>query len=109
MAFDDVPKPPSSHIENPRITSAAKESQQQAHTLVLYSRKSCPYCRRVLDYLNKEGKTVAIFDADESPAIAEELIRIGGKQQFPCLVIDGKAMYESLAIIDWLEKNRDLY
>ena len=35
-------------------------------------------------------------------AIAEELIAIGGKQQVPCLVIDGKALYESADIVNYL-------
>ena len=35
----------------------------------------------------------------------EELITIGGMSQVPCLVIDGKAMYESDDIIAWLGKN----
>ena len=34
-----------------------------------------------------------------------ELIAIGGKSQTPCLVINGKAMYESDDIIDWLKNN----
>jgi len=34
-----------------------------------------------------------------------ELIAIGGKGQVPCLVIDGKAMYESDDIIVWLGQN----
>jgi len=36
---------------------------------------------------------------------AEELISVGGKQQVPCLVIDGKAMYESDDIIEWMKSN----
>lgn len=40
-----------------------------------------------------------------NPANKEELRRIGGKTQVPCLVIDGKALYESLDIIKWLEEN----
>ena len=31
-----------------------------------------------------------------------ELIRVGGKQQVPCLFIDVKPMYESLDIVEWL-------
>ena len=34
-----------------------------------------------------------------------ELLEIGGKTQVPCLVIDGKALYESDDIINWLEQN----
>ena len=36
---------------------------------------------------------------------AKELIQVGGKQQVPCLFIDGKPLYESLDIIRWLEEN----
>jgi glutathione S-transferase len=32
----------------------------------------------------------------------EDLIAIGGKKQCPCLIIDGKALYESDDIIDYL-------
>lgn len=35
----------------------------------------------------------------------DELIEIGGKGQVPCLVIDGKPMYESADIVSWLEEN----
>lgn len=31
--------------------------------------------------------------------------KIGGKTQVPCLVIDGKPLYESLDIIEWLKTN----
>ena len=34
-----------------------------------------------------------------------DLIRIGGMMQTPCLMIDGKAMYESDDIIEWLKEN----
>ena len=66
---------------------------------------SCPYCKRVRDYLNKEGISIPMKDTMENPANRAELIAIGGKPQVPCLVIDGKALYESLDIIDWVRKN----
>jgi len=39
--------------------------------------------------------------------VREELIRIGGKAQVPCLVIDGKALYESEEIIKWFSAHKD--
>ena len=66
---------------------------------------SCPYCKRVRDYLIKEGISIPMKDTMENPANRAELIAIGGKPQVPCLVIDGKALYESLDIIDWVRKN----
>ena len=73
--------------------------------LILYHFKGCPYCQRVRDYLSKEGITVAMKDTHENPAYRDELIQIGGKSQVPCLVIDGKPLYESLDIIEWFRKN----
>ena len=65
----------------------------------------CPYCQRVRDFLQKEGINVPMKDIHENPAYREELINIGSKSQVPCLVIDGKALYESLDIIEWFKKN----
>jgi glutaredoxin 3 len=68
---------------------------------------NCSYCQRVRDYLSKEGISVPMKDTRENPANRDELIKIGGKPQVPCLVINGKALYESLDIIDWFKKNYD--
>jgi len=73
--------------------------------LVLYHFMGCPYCQRVRDYLSKEGITVPMKDTHENPAFRDELIKIGGKSQVPCLVIDGKPLYESLDIIEWFKEN----
>jgi glutaredoxin len=35
----------------------------------------------------------------------KRLIEVGGKEQVPCLFIDGKPMYESDDIIAWLKAN----
>ena len=48
--------------------------------------------------------TIPLKDTTD-PANREELVRIGGKGQVPCLVIDGKALYESMDIIAWLDQN----
>ena len=73
--------------------------------LTLYHFMGCPYCQRVRDFLSKEGITVPMKDTHANPLYREELIKIGGKTQVPCLVIDGKALYESLDIIEWFKKN----
>lgn len=38
------------------------------------------------------------------PENAEYLVKVGGKQQVPCLMINGEALYESDDIIVYLEK-----
>jgi glutaredoxin len=65
----------------------------------------CPYCQRVRDFLNKKKIKVPMKDIHENPLWRDELIKIGGKTQVPCLVIDGKALYESGDIIEWFKKN----
>jgi glutaredoxin 3 len=74
-------------------------------TLTLYHFIGCPYCHRVTNFLNKEKISVTMKDIHENTAFRQELIKIGGKPQVPCLVIDGKALYESLNIIEWFKKN----
>lgn len=73
--------------------------------LVLYYMDHCPYCTKVRRYLDENGITVPMKEIDVTPAYRDELIRIGGKKQVPCLVIDGKALYESNDIIEWFKKN----
>lgn len=84
--------------------------------LVLYYRKCCPYCLKVLRFMEEQGITMEKRDTT-MPGVEEELIRIGGKRQVPCLVIKGQtslgndgdvavetetALYESDDIIQYL-------
>lgn len=73
-------------------------------TLELFKKDSCPYCRRVTDYIAAAGRNDIIYrDIVQSPQDAKRLVAVGGKRQVPCLFIDGAPMYESLDIIDWLK------
>ncbi len=73
--------------------------------LTLYHFAGCPYCARVRDYLAKNNIVLPLKDIHQNSNYEKELLAIGGKRQVPCLVIDGKALYESLDIIEWLKKN----
>ena len=73
--------------------------------IYMYHKQGCPYCIKVRDFMKGRGIDIPLKDITESSEIVEELISIGGKRQVPCLVIDGKAMYESDDIIRWLEEN----
>lgn len=73
--------------------------------LTLYFMPTCPYCQKVFRYLDSRGITVPKKDTISNPDNKKELLSIGGKTQVPCLVIDGKALYESDDIIKWFEKN----
>lgn len=72
--------------------------------LELYMFDTCPFCRRVLKYLDESGRTdVELHNIHKNEADRQRLIEVGGMEQVPCLFIDGKPMYESLDIIDWLK------
>ena len=67
----------------------------------LYYRKACPYCQKVLEFMEGNGITLDLRDT-EQPGNQDDLVRIGGKKQVPCLVMDGKPLYESDDIIAYL-------
>ena len=74
------------------------------HDYVLYGFESCPYCQKVFRYMKKAGIEIP-FKNSPDPEVKKELVRIGGKDQVPCLVIDGTAMYESDDIIEYMKNN----
>jgi len=73
--------------------------------LVLYHSPSCPFCQKVVKFMTKHDIKLKMVDRDWSGENRQALIDLGGKPQVPCLGIDGKAMYESDDIIDWLDAN----
>lgn len=74
--------------------------------LELYYKVECPYCQKVLNYMmdNCQIKDVELVDIKEGNN-NEDLIKRGGKDQVPCLFIDGKALYESDDIIKYFKEN----
>lgn len=77
--------------------------------LILYVRKGCPYCEKVTKYLKEKGKTIPMKDIAKDKQVETELVQVGGKKQVPCLVINGKALYESSDIIRWLKDHKDQF
>ena len=73
--------------------------------LTLYHFDGCPYCQKVKNFLAQENISIPMKDIHQTKAFKDELIKIGGKGQVPCLVIDGAVLYESLDIIQWFKKN----
>ena len=73
--------------------------------LALFKKDSCPYCQKVFRAIDRLGLGGAIEMRDivEDPAMRDELVRVGGKAQVPCLLIDGAPMYESDDIVAYLE------
>ncbi len=71
--------------------------------LELFFATVCPYCHMVRGEIEKEKRTdVEFFNIDESEEALKRLVETGGKEQVPCLFIDGKPLYESRDIVKWL-------
>ena len=77
-------------------------SPDQERELVLYGRRSCPYCVRVYRELERLELTVELRDTSGGSSHRQALIRQTGRSQVPCLFIDGEALFESADIVAWL-------
>ncbi|MBQ9041308.1 MAG: glutathione S-transferase N-terminal domain-containing protein [Eggerthellaceae bacterium] len=73
----------------------------QFEDMYLYVKPGCPFCMKVDRFLEQEGIEMEHRSVLEGTN-ADDLRALGGKVQSPCLVVDGKAMYESDDIIAYL-------
>ncbi len=73
--------------------------------LLLYYMSTCPFCIKVLRYMQDHDIEIPMKNILDHPKYRQELLEIGGKTQVPCLIIDGKALYESDDIIQWMKNN----
>lgn len=74
--------------------------------LILYYMPTCPYCQKVTDFIEENNiEKIEFKNTFENPDAKEKLIEVGGKDQVPCLFIDGEPLYESDDIINWLKQN----
>ncbi|MDU2202444.1 MAG: glutathione S-transferase N-terminal domain-containing protein [Anaerococcus hydrogenalis] len=70
----------------------------------LFVGTACPHCRKVENFLEENDIKIDIVNINEDRDAMMELIQKGGKRQVPCLFHDGKYLYESNDIIDFLGK-----
>lgn len=82
---------------------------QHKPRLMLYYSATCPYSQKVLDYLTNIQKTVPMKNVYLDAQAKEELRHLGGRMIVPCLIIDGKPLYDADDIIQWLADNKELY
>ncbi|NLM05836.1 MAG: hypothetical protein GX219_02795 [Tissierellia bacterium] len=70
----------------------------------LFVTKMCPFCKIVERHIKKNDleEYFEIIDINEK-ANLDEYKKISTVDQVPCLVVDGKPMYESLDIIKWIK------
>lgn len=69
--------------------------------LVLYYKPTCPYCQKVLAYMQNQDIEMEMRNVLE-PGVIDDLYELTGKSQVPCLVINGEPMLESDDIIAYL-------
>lgn len=70
----------------------------------LFMLDTCGYCRRVIEYLDKNNIPYEKIDISEKEN-EEALVRIGGKRQVPFIIDTDKniEMYESNDILEYLK------
>ncbi len=76
-----------------------------SHDLVLYKFDACPYCFRVQNWLEGREVPLSFRDVRQDPEAQDELLTRTGRTQVPCLFIDGEPLFESRAILDWLQEH----
>ena len=72
--------------------------------LRLFILETCPYCKKVIDFLDNQHMKYEKIDITDKES-ESALIRIGGKRQVPFLVDTDRniQMYESKDIIEYLK------
>lgn len=70
----------------------------------LYILETCPYCKKVMAFLDEKGVKYNKVDITKKEN-EEALIKLGGKRQVPFLVDSDRniQMYESADIIEYLK------
>lgn len=89
----------------PAMTTAATE-QNTVQSIALYYKPDCPHSQKVLAYMRSQNISIPIKNVMQDKEAKEQLRTIGGHMIVPCLIVDGKPIYEDRAIIQWLSDNR---
>ena len=72
------------------------------YDMVLYIKPGCPFCSKVMLFMEENGIEMKILDSTE-PENSQALLDMNGTTQVPCLVVDDKPMLESDDIVQYLE------
>lgn len=77
--------------------------------ITLYYRPGCTYCSKVLNHFNSIHKAPPALKDLGNKQNLDSLMKMGGKKQVPCLVVKNKPIYESDAIIQWVNSHKNLF
>ena len=75
--------------------------------LALYKYDSCPFCRLVYRTIDDLGLELEYRDIRQDRAHRDALYELTGRTTVPCLVVDGKPMFESADIASWMRSTFD--
>lgn len=72
----------------------------------LYAATCCPYCKKVIDFMEKEGiDKVDVLFVDKDDDAKKALLEGSGGKQVPCLNFGDEWMLESDDIIAYMKEN----
>ena len=71
----------------------------------LYVGTVCRFCKKVEDFMAENNIEIPTVNIQEDRDAMLDLVENGGKRQVPCLYHDGKYLYESNDIIEYLKEN----
>jgi glutaredoxin 3 len=70
--------------------------------LELYMFPSCPFCQKVMVAAQRLGYDLVMHDIHKDDSARATLKQVGGRTTVPCLFVNGKPMYESDDIVQYL-------
>lgn len=75
--------------------------------LALWYKPNCPYCHKVIHHAKQLGISLPMVDISNDPKAQQKLKKTGGKVQVPCLIHEGKVVYESQVIMEWITTHKE--
>ena len=75
--------------------------------LSLYYSPTCPYCLKVLRFMEEKGIVIDLKSTMDAGNL-KTLLSIGKMNQVPCLFIEGEPLYESDDIVSYLMDRFDI-
>ena len=86
-------------------TSSVSVEEPQIQSIALYYSPKCPHSQRVLAYMRSQNISIPLKDVTQDTQAKEELRVTGGHLIVPCLIVDGRPIYQDADIIQWLSQN----
>lgn len=81
---------------------APLSAAEKTDDITLYYSPRCPHSQKVLAYLNQSGIKISLKNVLQDANAKKELQECGGYMIVPCLVVNGRAIYDASDIIQWL-------